>query len=72
VIRILVEVRGTVRFRVAVRAKSIEQAVGIARTQYPGSEVGVLYPIDPEAFFGGSLAAEGGLVELEMPERVAG
>ncbi len=71
-IRILVEVSGAVRFRVAVRAKSIEQTVSIASTRYPGSEVGVLFPIDPETFFAEGLAADAGLVELEMPERVAG
>ncbi len=52
-IQISVEVDGgaSACFRAAVRAESIEQAVGIAGARHPGSEVRVLFPIDPEAFF---------------------
>lgn len=62
---------GAAHFSVAVRAESIRQALGIARAWYPGSEVRVLFPIDPEAFFAKNPAAAG-LGELEMPESVAG
>ncbi len=53
VIRISVEVDGDAGacFRTAVRAESIERAVGVASVRYPGSEVRVLFPIDPETFF---------------------
>ncbi len=51
-IRISVEVSSdAASFRAVVYAESIEQAVGIARARYPGCEVGVLFPIDPETFF---------------------
>ncbi len=51
-IRISVEVNSdAASFRAVVCAESIEGAVGIARARYPGSEVGVLFPIDPETFF---------------------
>ncbi|HET7272786.1 MAG TPA: hypothetical protein VFI90_17070 [Rubrobacter sp.] len=51
-IKISVEVHeGTTPFRVAVQAKSIDQAVGIAKERYPDQEVRVVFPIDSEAFF---------------------
>ena len=51
-IRISVEVRSGAAFSsVAVQARSIEQALRIARARYAGHEVKVLFPIDPEAFF---------------------
>ena len=54
VIRISVEVgRGGRHFRATVEARSIEQAVDIASERYPGREVRVLFPIDPEEFFDG-------------------
>jgi hypothetical protein len=52
-IRIVVEVgSGAARFRTPVRAESIERAVVTTRAQYPDGEVNVLFPIDPEIFFG--------------------
>ncbi len=53
-IRISVEVGSgeAACFRELVRAESIEQAVGIVSGRYPNSEVRVLFPIDPEMFFG--------------------
>jgi hypothetical protein len=38
-------------FDVSVQAQGIRQAVGIAAAQYPGANVEVIFPIDPEAFF---------------------
>jgi len=51
-IRISVEVSsGTARFRVSVRAESIERALEIVARQNPGKDCMVTFPIDPETFF---------------------
>jgi hypothetical protein len=51
-IRISVQVSsGATRFRVAIQAESIEQALEIAARQNPGKECEVTFPIDPEPFF---------------------
>jgi hypothetical protein len=72
-IEVLVEVgNDAARFGVAVRAESIQRAVGIAKVYYPGADARVAYPIDPEAFFVREPAAPAGLVELRMPESAAG
>ncbi len=71
-IRVSVEVgSGTARFSVAVRAENIQQAIGIVETRYPGGDVRVVHPIDPEAFFIKEPVVAGP-VELEMPQSVAG
>jgi len=52
VIRISVEVgRSDPQFKTTVEAQSIEQAVSIAGARYPGREIRMLFPIDPEEFF---------------------
>ncbi len=72
-IRILVEVSsGTARFRAVVQAESVEQAVGVARARYPGSEVGVLFPSDPKTFFAQGLDPSSEQVWPDMPEEAAG
>ena len=72
-IRVLVEVGSdTTRFGVAVRAESIQRAVEVVKAYYPGADIQVVHPIDPESFFVGNPAAPLGLVELERPESVAG
>jgi hypothetical protein len=72
-IEVLVEVgNGATRFGAVVRDESIRRAVESARARYPGAEVQVLHPIEPEAFFVYESAAPAGLVEVEMPESVAG
>ncbi len=38
-------------FTAAVCAESIQQAVLITKDRYPGSVVGVAFPIEPESFF---------------------
>ena len=54
-IKVSLEVHeGTVPFKVAVQAESIDQAVGIARERYPDQKVRVVFPIDSEEFFIGS------------------
>jgi hypothetical protein len=51
-IRISVQLSsGAVRFRVAVEAESIEQALEIAARENPGKECEVAFPIDPDTFF---------------------
>jgi len=62
----------TVRFGAEVRAESIQRAVEGVKAYYPGADIQVVHPIDPEAFFVRNTAAPLGVVELEMPESVAG
>ena len=51
-IRVAMEVHdGDARSRATVRAGSIREAVSITRGRYPGRDVRVLFPIDPEDFF---------------------
>jgi hypothetical protein len=51
-VKVSIEVHdGTARFAVAVLAKSIQQALSIVATQYPGSVARVKFPINPEGFF---------------------
>ena len=51
-VEVSIEVRsGAARFDVAVRAKSIGQAVSLVAGRYPGGEVAVKFPMDPEGFF---------------------
>ena len=72
-IRIDVEVgSGGGIFKAAVRADSIARAVGLARTRYPGSDVRVLFPIDPEDFFCEDSTPATVPIRPEMPEEEAG
>jgi hypothetical protein len=51
-VQVLLEVySGMTHFTVAVRAESLLRAVAITRDSYPGSDVRVVFPIDPDAFF---------------------
>jgi hypothetical protein len=51
-IKVCVEVQEeSASFRVAVRAESIDRAVGIAKGRYPGRAARVVFPIDSEEFF---------------------
>ena len=51
-IRISVQLSGgTTRFREAIQAESIKQALEIAARQNPSKECQVTFPIDPEPFF---------------------
>ena len=66
-VRIVVEVEsGTARFHAVVRARNIERAVGSARAQYPMSRVNVLFPIDPDTFFGDDAEPMTGRIQPEM------
>ena len=51
-ISVCMEVREeTALSRATVQAGSICEAVSITRGRYPGSDVRVMFPIDPERFF---------------------
>lgn len=73
VIRVSIEVAdGTARFRTAVQAESIQKALSMAGNRYPNSDLRVLFPIEPDAFFVEDPVTAAALVEIELPERVAG
>jgi hypothetical protein len=51
-VKVSIEVHaGTARFTVAVKARSIEQALSIIAARHPDSVAKVQLPIDPETFF---------------------
>jgi len=51
-IRVSMEVReGAALSRATVQAGSIHEAVSITRGRYPGRDVRLMFPIDPESFF---------------------
>ena len=51
-VKVSIEVRdGAVHFNVSVKAQSIERAVRVVRGSYPGCDIRVKFPIDPEGFF---------------------
>jgi hypothetical protein len=60
---------GTARFSVAVRAESIQRAVSLVGGRYPGRDVRVKFPIEPEGFFVEASAAPAGIVEIERPAK---
>jgi hypothetical protein len=72
VIKVSVKVGGDhACFRVLVCAESIQRAVKIMEDLYPSEDIQVMHPIDSEVFFADD-SAVAGLVDLEIPERVAG
>ncbi len=67
-IQVQLEVRtGATRFRVSARAASIQRAVSVAGARYPGGEVRLVLPVEPETF-----VAEAESVGVQMPESAAG
>jgi hypothetical protein len=51
-VKVSVEVsEGAARFTVGVQADSIDRAVSIIKERYPGRDVRVVFPIEPEGFF---------------------
>jgi hypothetical protein len=62
---------GSPVFDLAVQAESIQQAVDIARARYPGTDLRVRFPIEPEQFFVKDLTARAELIEPEQPEPTA-
>jgi hypothetical protein len=72
VVRVSIEVRnGAARFNVAVFAQSIWRARSIAENRYPGSDVKVQFPTDPDGFFGKDPAAKEGPCEFVKRGRMA-
>lgn len=61
---------GTSHFRAAVWAESIERALKLVETRYPGSEARVIFPIGPEAFFVNGTVPPAEAVRLEAPAEV--
>jgi hypothetical protein len=50
-VKVSIEVRsGAARFCVGVRAESIERAVSLVEKRFPGRNVKVSFPIEPESF----------------------
>ena len=74
VIRVSIEVvsSGADRLNISVRAESIRRAVSAVEGLYPGADVRVAYPIDPETFFVRDVAASTRLIEFEMPKSMTG
>jgi hypothetical protein len=69
VVRVSIEVcSGAARFRVGIQASSIQRAVSLVKGLYSASDVRVLFPIDPEAFFVEDAFAKEGLIERGMPQ----
>jgi hypothetical protein len=69
-IKVAVEVRsGTARFRVGVRAESIQRALSLVGASYPGRSCRVTFPIEPEGFFVKGPATRAGMVE--QPKELA-
>jgi hypothetical protein len=72
-IRVSVEVRtGAAYFRAAVLAESIEQALKLAKTRYPGEDARVIFPIEPESFFVDEAVPMREMVHSEAPEEAVG
>ena len=59
-------------FKAAVWAESIARAVALARVRYPGSDIRVLFPIDPKAFFAEGCHPAAESILLEVPKEEAG
>jgi hypothetical protein len=61
------EVReGAALSRATVQAESIREAVNITKRRYPGRDVRVKFPIDPEDFFIEGPAEDNGRRRLSM------
>jgi hypothetical protein len=66
-IKVSMEVReGAALSRATVQAESIREAVSITRGRYPGRDVRVKFPIDPDDFFLEGPAEGNGWARLSM------
>jgi hypothetical protein len=72
-VKVSIEVHnGAALLEVAVRAQSIERAASVVRGSYPGCDIRVKFPIDPEGFFVAEPAPRRlGIVGVERPEFIA-
>jgi hypothetical protein len=70
-VKVSVEIRnGAARFGVAVQAESIRRAVSLAGDRYPGRDVRVKFPTDPEGSFVEGPAARARIAEeFEQPTK---
>jgi hypothetical protein len=67
---VLIEVRdGGACFSVAVRAESIRRAVDTLGRRYPGCDVRVNFPIDPERFFVKNPTVRAAIAKIERPTK---
>ncbi len=62
---------GAARFDVVVQAESIQRAVNLVGERYPGGDVLLKFPIEPEGFFVKDPAARAGIVGFEQPDGIA-
>jgi hypothetical protein len=71
-IEVSVEVRkGSARFRVAVRAESIQRALSLVAGRFPCMTCRVEFPIEVEGFFVEGPYARAGIVESDHPKEIA-
>lgn len=54
---------------VVVQAGSIQRAMSLVKERYPGNDIRVKFPIDPEGFFVEDPAARAGVVGFEQQSR---
>lgn len=72
-VQVKLEVRaGATRFRVSARASDIQRAVSIAGARYPGGDVRLVLPVEPETFFVEAAPGEKESVGVQMTESMAG
>ncbi len=71
-VKVSIEVyNGAALFKVAVRAQSIERAASVVRGSYPGCDIRVKFPIDPDSFFVKQAAPGLGIVGVESQALIA-
>ena len=71
-VKVSIEVRsGAAHFDVGLQAQSIQQAASFVKERYPKGNVRMKFPIEPESFFVEDPTARGGIVDMELPARVA-
>ena len=71
-VKVSIEVHnGAALFEVAVRAQSIERAASVVRGSYPGCDIRVKFPIDPEGSFVAEPTPRMGIVGVERSEFIA-
>jgi hypothetical protein len=72
-IQVVLEVcTGPASFRVTARARSIRRSISLAGVRYPGGEVRLVLPVEPESFFVGGVPGEAESVPPQVPVRLAG
>ncbi len=72
-IQVQFEVRsGATRFRASARAASVQRAKSVAGARYPGGEVRLVLPVEPEVFLAKAALGEAEAVGVQMPESAVG